>query len=471
MRNIKSFILLLLVTVLCGCQTNVEVVPEYNAGNDGLDMGGLVITASRDDNNFEETYLGYKIGTENHDFAAKRVADVEKKYNCSIEFIVDPEFGSKIAALTASGTAYVDFAIMTRYNPVLSRSGMLTPMSLLENYIDYRDSDKWGTPNTFTQLAWDGELYGVIPVTWPEYYFTIVDFPVISNTDMILSAGHTDPREFVENGEWTREKLEEVVTSYYHKEGDDVHYGISMFKPHFYDMALRASGVRMAVKQNGRWVSGIHSEAGREALQWASDFCTVTCKDVINNSDNSTKPALDAFCSGKSSLLIMHSNYAFASNSQYDNVVAYEIENFGVLPFPLGPGMEYGHWVGQYERTPNVLFFPLIANNTEPAAIVANDIFEPFDAYPDHNALSSYYSNSVFFDERDTAVLMEMLRNCDYNFLEEGMRYITEQCANGYTNITQILEENKDKYQNLVDRFVSNHYDSLEKIFGEDYLE
>ncbi len=467
MKKIRYIVSVLLLIALCGCQTAVEIVPEYNATANTQDMDGIVITASRDDNNFEQTYLGYKEGTEHYDFAAQRVADVENKYNCKIEFIVDPDFGSRIIQMVAAGTPYVDFAVMTRYEETFSRSGMLTPLSYLSDYIDIYDFEKWGRPNTFTQLVWNNEIYGVIPVTWPEYYFTIVDFPLISNTDAIQDSGYPDPREYVENGEWTRQKLEECVNSYYHKEGDKVHYGISMYKPHFYDMALRASGIRMAEKINGRWVSGIHSEAGLEALTWASKFCTETCKDTINNSDNSTQPALDAFCNGESSLLLMHSNYAFASNSQYQNVVSYEVENFGILPFPLGPGMEYGRWVGQYERTPNVLFFPLIANYTEPAAIVANDIFEPFDAYSTPDALKDFYSKNVFFDERDTAVIMEMLKNCNYNFLEEGMRYITEQCASGFTNIAEILESNEDKYQDLVDRYVAPAYESIEAIFGE----
>ena len=466
MKRILSFVLFMFFLILNGCSVPENVLPEYTVNNETVDMMGLVIRASRDEGDFAETYLGYRQGSSLYDETAARVSSVESKYNCSIEFLSDPNFSSNLSMRTAAGQSYVDFALMTRYDRKLTQSGLLTPMSAISDYIDYYDSEKWGTPNTLFQLVWDGELYGVIPVSWPEYYFTLVDFPIVSNTNKIRSMGFPDPREYVENKEWTRERFADCVNEYFHAEGEDVHYGISMYKPHFYDMAIRTSGVQMAIKTENGWESGIHSQTGREAIAWAIDFIQYTCKDSINDEDNETQAALNAFCDGKSSLVLNHSNYIFASNSQYERVVSYEVENFGVLPFPVGPEVEYGQWIGQYERTPNTLIFPLVANNTDAAAIVANEIFEPLESCPDTAALENYYYDSIFFDKRDVSVIMQMLKNCTYNFYDEGLRQVADQLGNGKNDVNQLLDSMSDVYQSLIEENVLPIYESIDSIFN-----
>ena len=467
MKKILNILMLIIFVLLCGCASSEEIVPEFDASGDVIDMKGLVIKASRDEGTFADTYLGYRQGSLLYDAALERVRSVEAKYNCSIEFVSDNNLVSTISLRSAAGYAYIDFALMTRYNRNLTQSGLLTPLSQLSDFIDYYDHDKWGTPNTLFQLVWDGELYGVIPVSWPEYYFTLVDFPIVSNTNKIRSMGFPDPREYVENGEWTRDRFADCVNDYCYSDGSTVHYGLSMYKPHFYDMAIRASGVAMAVKTENGWESGIHSPTGREAIAWAIDFVQFRCKVSINDEDNETQAALVAFCNGKSSLVLNHSNYLFASNSQYEKVVAYEVENFGVLPFPLGPEVEYGQWIGQYERTPNTLIFPVIANNTDAAAIVANDIFEPLDDYPDTASLEDYYYENIFFDKRDVSVIMQMLRNSRYNFYDEGLRQISDKLGSGNNDADQLLDSMADVYYNLIQEKVVPVYESIESIFGE----
>ena len=465
MKKIRFLFLLLLVFAFCGCQTSEQISSGLDSAFGSQNLVGQTLTVSTNDGLSGKTYLGYNTGSYFGDMAMKRVMDVEEKFNCKLNMINEPDLASQLLMHSAAGSSPVDFAIMENFDRTLPRSGLLCPISELSGHIDYSDSAKWGAENLLTSLVWDGKLYGVIPVSWPEYNLTVVDFAIVSNTDAIRSSGHTDPREYVENGDWTREKFAECVNDYYSKVLTTSHYGLGVYDPHFYEMALYSSGACAAIETDNGWISGIHTAEGQEALEWARKFLNVTCKYSVFHSDDPAAPGVQLFNEGLIKLLLCRTTNAFFSNDpQYEKTFSYDIENYGIIPFPTAPNIDSDYWAGIYESAANVLVFPVLSESKDVAAMIANEIFEPFENYPT-SSLDKLYLDTLFFDVRDVELMSQFVSNCSYSFADEGLRYISQMCSSENKSIAQILEATEEVYQTYIDENIAPVMDSLGVVF------
>lgn len=367
----------------------------------------------------DENPLYYIRDTVLADNALQRLNDVADNHNCTIKLKyigVDSTFKTLMAATLSTGEALGDIIFTDPYQiRDFGNLGGLVNIENLSDYIDIFDADKWGEPNVWEFLMCNGVMCGVVPVSWLQMSPGIF-YPIVFNADVTASFGVYDLRESYENGQWTRDKMLEVITTCTNNTLATPIKGMAACLKHFIRAALLNNGTTFAEFNDDltEYSCGWATEAGIEALQWV--------KDVIDNYDeymfeftntgygdwNYTNP----FMNGEAALLLTSSGEIF------DNI-AYEVENFGVLPFPSGPYGDSSKYVGFYEKA-ETLSIPIYAKEVECSAILIDEIFSPLEQYPDQESIASYYNSQVFSDNRDYKLLTELSKNCKYSFWPDG---------------------------------------------------
>ena len=418
---------------------------------------------------YQTKTLGYTEDTLFADLAMQRVADVEEKLNCKIEFI-EGDFSTELtnslavsSVLCDAGT-YESFALQPQI-----RAGSFLPISAIESIVDFKNKpEKWGNKNQLSSLVWDNELYGVLPMYYPEFFYNACDFAFFVNEDIVKSLNQPDPRELVENGQWNRAKLEELMKLYTHTDtGGETVYGLGLFISHFFDMALRTSGIEYAVKEKDAWVSGLHTQKALEVLTWAQDLLFTKGKDWTLT--NFTYNAINSFVDGKTTMLLTHVGFGLATvdTSDYKSI-SFNMENFGILPFPLSEDMPANEWIGQHETMHNCVLFPANIENPETAAYIVDALYEPLPGYETNEQRMDYYMRYIFHDTRDADIIFKMLDNCRYTYYKDGARDIVDAMSNakGTKTVTEILESNKSKYQEVLEKVIIPSYESIEHIWG-----
>jgi uncharacterized protein YceK len=464
-KNVILLSLIILTTVFSGCGSVVE-----NPGNDktteekpAIDLEGYNFRY------YQTKSLGYTEDTLFADLAMQRVADTEQKLNCKIEFI-EGDFGAELKNALAAGTVLCDAGTGESYSfQSYIRAGMFYPISGIEAIIDFKNKpEKWGNKFQLTSLVWNKELYGVLPMFYPEFFYNACDFAFFVNEDTIKSLGQPDPREFVENGQWNRAKLEELMALYTHTNtGGEPVKGLGLFVNHFFDMSLRTRGVEYTVKENDVWVSGLHTQKAVDALSWAQNLLFVKGADWIL--PNNTYPAINAFVDGKSTMILTHVGFGLSTVDTKDfKSISFNMKNFGILPFPLSDDMPANQWIGQHEYMKNVVMIPANAENPETSAYIIDALYEPLPGYETDQQRFDYYMRYIFHDTRDADVIFKMLENNRYTYYIDGARDIVDaiSTAKNRKTVTEILESQKNKYQKVLDDVIIPSYESIEFIWG-----
>lgn len=229
LRTISIFLLISMMTSFAACATlkEEEIAPEYSSELSETDFMGANFSffLNNSHQSTGEDYLGYLINTEFSDLAKERINEVEKTYNVEISIVTNRDINQTIQNETYAGQVSAD-AVQTSSQGLAGsiRAGFMHDLAALTDYLDYRDSEKWGNIETIKALCWDGGIFGVIPDAWPMLKYYSMDGPLIVNEDIIRYLNQTDPREFVETNEWTWDKFEELMPVYNHVNdaGDEV---------------------------------------------------------------------------------------------------------------------------------------------------------------------------------------------------------------------------------------------------------
>ena len=281
----------------------------------------------------------------------------------------------------------------------------------INDYIDFTDFKKWGTLENLKPFFWDNEIYAVTPAAWPMLKYRSMDGPMIVNENIISFLNETDPREFAEKDEWTWEKLEELMPVYNHinDSGDEVkalyttvHWLFRTIQP--------TNGQGMVYQdENGEYQLGLHSDITFEAMytawNWAfGEYSSFVYIDLNNNWTN----MLQAFLDGKSVLTIMNGTDLLGTQ----NSIAYQMDNFGVIPFPRGPlGNNTANPGSTITDTRFGTAIPLLCKDPAMSAIVLDAIYEPLPGYEEEQSVIDYLRRNFFFDDRDVANYISAFEN------------------------------------------------------------
>lgn len=462
-------IALLIVICLCivGCgqtATLLEFMPEAT-GEVNFEGKTFYIVSDVDPaESVQTSFLSYGATTANYDAAVQRFADVEKLYNCTLEFSTPIE--SRDMLLAAAAQKNIDLVIHPIYYGGFTdiMQGIYTPISNI-SAIDYRDSEKWGSPNMLELFCYNNELYGVIPALWPDSNIMSSDFLLVINEEMAEANGMTDPRDLFEQGEWTHDAFLDAVTRFYNNENPDrIVYGFSGNERHFVDMALKSFNVDFIVKNGDVYENGYNTPEFVTAIEWAANFIAGEYKEmaIFEGMD-----CVDHWVNNETGIAMVHMNYLCSmggSDSSSDIILS--DKEYGLAPFPSLDGKTIH---AQYERVINGIMFPSWSVNNDEMGLIANSIFEPFEGLETIETQIENLNTNLFFDERDTQLVFDMVSQAKYLYHDEGIDDYHQRIEErfGKRTAAQIQQEMTGQLDKIIEDFIIPARTSMEEIFGE----
>lgn len=455
---------LLAISLISCSQSENEVFDVDYDGSaattfDGLGLKMLVAFFSGNSAVEGENILGYPIGTGLADLASKKITDTEKQLDCKISFDYKDwsSFTSFFSGCLAAGISPGDFAFITSFDIYSwAKAGYLTGIvSHLGNIIDYRDSDKWGTPNLLECCCYKDDLYGVLPAAWPDLIYSSFGYPLVVNMDIVARYGADDPRELYENGKWNwatfNDELEKCTIV---ENGETVVYGLTAHSPYLSEMILASNGVGLT-RINGKPSLECGFYNNPSFFTAADEVQLIRFGDLsytyYANVESDPVTVTESFCEEKAAYGFMPTKYIFGVFGE----ISQRVSNYGVLHTPVGPDVAPDFAAGIYDGMTCTLTFPSVSDNVIEAATVANELFSPLPGYETKEDIIEYMRRNNFFDPRDCDAFLDVLNNAMYNYFYSAggdVRNVSAEVGRTNTPPAEIL----DKYEDLMEKHFSN---------------
>lgn len=483
MRKISFFLAVIFaVILLVSCSTGSEGETfdlGYSTESDPNSFGGLVVRILYGVDSIY-TYggngsgIGYVLGyaSDNYfaDMAYERIDEVQKNadVNLDIEYLDSSTAANRFKQSTFSGECITDvISLGTYYIASDVRTGMYLGISTLRDYIDFTDEAKWGRRSILSGVYYEDDIYGVLPMLWPDVTMGSFGYPIAVNENHIAKLGVTDPREYVENGTWTWAQFEQCLPEYTVIEGGETKiYGFGCHNYYYAEMFNHSNGDKIFnIDKNGNYTCGIFSDTAYKAMQKCYELYTGELSYCFDKTDGGT------FIDGGDVLGLCSSGGIF---SHGDNSVSMNIDNFGVISFPVGPDVDPNYKFGVVESTNACTAFAPLSVNEDAAAYVINQIYEPFKDFTTYDEIVAYMQRNYFFDERDGRVVYDMFLNQDYNFFHTGnLGHNFRDDMTEYIVLKQpvqtTFESNKDKYMSNFERFCMPTIRAFEKLWDSNF--
>lgn len=468
MKNVVRLISLTLVAlfVFCACQqAEPETIPEYEMSMESgsADLDGAVISwgFAKGGEHEKDNTFGYINGTSFADMAIERRKSVENDLNCRFEMEYDgfSPIGNKLTASVISGSHCYDIVTNESFDNISKvKAGYFTGLS---SYLDLRNTDKYGMPSMLTAVSYIDDVYCVVPYAWPELCYSSFGNPICVNENLIGQYGHTDPREYVENGKWTWDQLEECLLAYRMNDAGHDIYGMATHPPYFSMLMFLSNGVTFNEYTDEGIVCGLYTTAGIEAMERTKKIYRETCRECFAPFETN-EAVSSCFKSGDCVLYPSGAAGIIGSASS----IMYVMDNVGIIPFPQGPNATPGVYTSYYETFLYTTGIPVNTDIPEAAAMVIDRMFEPFDEYKTKEDIIEYLSEQVFFDPRDARVFVNMLEHTEYNYQNYGGRAAIEQVY-GNNTITEMLESYRSYYDKMLEEAMIPHYQGRLAVYGE----
>ncbi|MBE6897082.1 MAG: extracellular solute-binding protein [Ruminococcaceae bacterium] len=453
--------------ILSACQTSEpEIVPEYKIETGDVNFDGLSVTWGFSMSRYMDgvdNIFGFIPGTNFADNALERQKSIESAYNCKI--IVDNNSNStviadKLSASLMSGSHLYD--LVTCDTSVLSNfsraRGYLVGLSSL---LDVQNTEKWGTPNMLEPMIWKDDVYGVVPFAWPNLLYSTTYSVFAVNETLVSQLGHSDPREYVDNREWTWDKLEETLELYTYQDAGRTVYGMHCHDADFAVNMLYSNGVSYSTYENGKVVCGAYTEKGRVALERAQEIYNVTCKDFIYPDAGTNKGSY--MINGDVVMAVMDNVDIIGTTDS----LMYQMDNIGILPFPQGPDAVPGEFSSGYSQMAYTTCIPVNTADVEASAMILDMMFEPFEGLETKDDIANYMADEIFFDKRDAEIFINTVRNANYGFFWEDGRVAVQAAVREGNPISSILESYESQYDQLVSEYLVNHYAGRYAVYGK----
>ena len=429
---------------------------EFSSEDENIDLNGYECVIAQqypDDEPFK-----YRADTLVADLVLKRIADIGEDLNCNISFKKKGgEYMQDQVQFLIAGQ-YLGELVCTHQPSYLARAGVLYPLDVLTDYIDYYDASKYGSLGILEIGMFKSVPYTVAPVSWPEkqsaYSYNIMAI----NTRHLTTYSITDPRDLYEQGQWTWDGFEQFIANATFKEPD---YTVKSFvtTQNFVDNASFSNGFSYTMtNSSGETISGVDSDNIKEALDWAGRLFT-TYSENIQIAPN-YEAAVNYFLDGYA--VLYQTSFAHLIQS-----IVYESDAFGVVGFPTGPKGEYGKQYGPIADfdSMGILYN---ANEPEAAALIISRLFEPLDGYETIDALRSQ-ANTIFFDPRDTELYLTYLGQTRWNYwtvnLNNQWNNLSAAVRQGQSS-TEALGRYGDAMTAIIEEYIMGNAD-----FINDYLE
>ncbi len=464
--------MLIAVFTACTAQEPESFDVDFTVNNDGTDLEGVTVKYMRHSGGIqftdkEQEILGYEAGTVLGDLAKARINDVEKKLNCNLDITYFD--GNSSAAYDAfnmsavTGEYYCDIfcGISDRFRNAM-KMGSLVGLSELGDFLDYHNEEKWGSRDVLEILYWEDDVYGLIPALWPTASVSYAGL-VIANEDLITEVNAADPRDLYENKQWTWDTFRDCLEQYYVQEGSEVkHYALSVSKWNMGALYLLSNGYRLAEKgPSGDYQSGLRDPRALKAMNEAVDVSSGSLAHTIAFSDENMAGVYDLI-DGKTVLGVMH--YA-------EYVVEYIVKkmtNFGCIPWPSGPDVDPGFKATHLSNIERVLVISRFSKNLDATAIVLNALYEPFEEYPNADAVKDFLYQTYFFDRRDADVYYDLFNTSQYTYFSSAAWNTLGEWLKGGISPAEYIDGHLDKAEAYIEEEIAPSKRGVEAVWGED---
>lgn len=393
----------------------------------------------------------YKKDTFFYDLVQKRIGEVEKEYNCTVEIRNSTSEIIKTMQAAASGGQYLGdaFSYVGDVLNDIAAAGLLVGMKSVSDVLDITDLNKWEGKYYHETIAYNDDLYGFIPGIWPEFSYSEIGHYLVLMEDNIAKLGGTDPRDYLENRQWVWETFRKCLKDFTRVTGEDTDiYAIPATVHEFPHMYLNSNGNHLVdFDSNGNIINGYTDARAYKAMQEA--------RDVKEEYGYAIRP--DGV---PGSLAMTFSN----SNNLLKNI-AFTVENFGIVGPPSGPDVEPGYVYSEYSNI-RPTSISIMTQDQTATALILNSIYEPFEGYETHEKIRNYMNESVFFDRRDCDVFFTMVEHTRYNYFHWNVySYMSEYLEDGQT-ITQSIETLEHKLSFVIEKNITPCVKGIIAVYG-----
>lgn len=451
-------LMILSVFTSCGGGTEITLMDFLGADTGELDLGGQkIILIGESDPEYGLIDGTAAANTTLYDCILGRFDEINKKYNCVIDYKFYENtdvYETLFQAQMSSGTLKADI-IYGHGNSklqVFAEAGLLYPLTNLKEYLDYENSEKFGSAGLLEGAMVNGTPFAVQPCYWPGFQNNFNNV-FVYNPTIVTQQGLPDLHEYYENETWTWDVFQPMIENF-DKGGDDNTYAMSTMENQFSMMALASNGVKGVDYADGVLKSDISSPQAVRAVEWMQDI-------FLNNEENILiidTWELNAFIDGRAMLGMAVTLHLTASELQYASSI-----QFSIMPFPSGPDGVYGDWA-QYTAAIRGLSIPANHDNPEVPARIINDLCEPFEEFGGSNGLEEYFNEYVFFDPLDTEIYFALGENIRYTYwrTSPSLADLFNTVADRFddSSATEILSGFEPKLQAFVDNTLKANFEN-----------
>ncbi|MBO4392134.1 MAG: hypothetical protein J5816_02390 [Clostridia bacterium] len=433
MKKMSKLLLLVLALIVFATACQAGETEEFfdqdfnSSANAKMDLGGFEMVyefgSNESDGLITENVLGYRPDTQFSDLAKARIKEVENDYNCKLKI----NYNSTQRCHTFISLSYAGVFMCDVISGIsdmwadAARAGMLVGLSELGEYIDYKNEDKWGNRSILEVIYYENDLYGLIPMGWPELNHSSFGYPLAVNEDLVALSGQPDPREYVESGDWTWAQFRNCLENYTQIEGTEtVRYGLSAHWPYYAEMFIRSNGDSLVYKDDeGNYSYGFVTPTAFAAMEEARAIWNTDLSYTISSGMNDTvEQTVNDFVNEVSVMCVAPTGYLYGQDAR----ISLNVDNFGILTWPLGPDAEPGHVYGIMENNNYCIAFSALSTQPDTSAVIINALYEPLPGFETAEDIKAYMAHNFFFDERDCDCFLAMYYNQEYNYFHYNMR-------------------------------------------------
>lgn len=357
-----------------------------------VDLGGRVIKISAW---WDGTPKGETAGEKE---ALAKIDELQKKYNCKIEFVNIPfdQYMDKFTTTTLAGDPMADIVVMEFKRAIAPvKQGLVLPLSdFTLATSDINNENK--------------HIVKLPPIAGKEYSFTQPFVSVVGmyyNRDLFKKLGLPDPQELYNNGQWTWDKFLEIAklaTRDADNDGKIDNWGYSGWPA---DAARHIGVTNGALFVNEDLSLGFADPKMSEALEFVNRIWNVENVVKVKSGNKMDWNETNTFKDGDVAMSI-----------NYDWNVGDLTFEVGVVPNPAGPNSDGTH---TYANTAQNGYF--IPKGVKDPQIVYQIYEELQDLPPTEEYLGQDWLESRFKNEADIMMAQEHVNGTGVISLEEGI--------------------------------------------------
>lgn len=401
-----------------------------------------------------DMFLGYDAESNFADLARARVNQVRQDYNCKITVKNQTGLHTYVKPIIMSGGYAADAcAGISDMWGDYARLGCFVGLSEVSDYIDITDEEKWGYKAFVETMYVDNDLYGVVPMAWPDLVSTNFGYPIIFNGTLISVLGQNDPREYSETGKWNYDQFFECLRNYTVQEGGETKtYGFLCGKRLLAQVFLYSNGAENVQQDGDTFSFGLHGYLGQAGMEAATRLVFGDMKYTYDKAHEGlgTVDFCNRFLENRDVMAAFYVGNVFGA----DGLVSTQMDNYGFMPWPHGNNVPDDFTFGLIENIYTGVTLPVTGKDSDATAQILDLIYEPLEGYETYEKIVAYMTRSYFFDDRDARTFFSMFENCRYNYFHYlGERpYLYLESTN--TSIAQFIESAEREIDDLFEKEV-----------------